>query len=387
MRARWIALIACGLAALGSIHLSRADGQAPPPPSPYAVFAWSEQGMISTHEDFSSICLMPLGTTIRTQVIVRGDEPEILDGDVTVTYSVPTHARSFDKTNFWTHAQQLFGVSLAPDIGRTGHGLSGTMTTTPGNLWQVTGVPVVPIDNAGRIDPYPVGLVKVTGNLGVGESRPVLGVSGELNCALCHGTGTGSPSIGVLQYHDAFEGTDLMNQQPVFCAECHADTSIGAPGKPGISTLSHAMHNGMLDAVVQSGLENVCLACHPGIRDEAQRDVHKAAGIECINCHGDMTAMADTNRIPWVDLPRCENCHSGAGDEYEQPGTLYKDSIGHGGVRCTSCHGSPHAIGPATNPIDNQQAIALQGHAGPIDTCAVCHTTTPGKKFFHRVEK
>jgi hypothetical protein len=343
--------------------------------------------MVSTQEDFSTICLQPLGTTIRTQVIRRGVEPEIMDGDLTVRYSIPMHTRSFDKTNFWAQSAALFGSELPPDIGRTGFGLSGTMPSAGDNTWRATDVPVVAINTSGRIDPYPVGLVTVSGAAGSGSARPVLGTSGEFNCALCHGAGTGTPATGVLQYHDAFEGTDLLSQQPVFCAECHADASIGAPGKPGISSLSLAVHAAMIDPVNQSGLSNVCLACHPGLRDVAQRDVHKAAGIECIDCHGSMEAMSDPKRQPWVDLPRCENCHSKPGFEFEQAGTLYRDSISHGGVRCVSCHGSPHTIGPATTAIDNQQAISLQGHAGTINTCNVCHTTTPEESFFHRVEK
>ncbi len=385
MRPRWIVLTVGIVAALGTLGLSRAGGQQPPPTSPYAVFATSEQGMVWTQDDFSTVCLMPLGNTIRAQVILRGPEPEILTSDVTVSYAIPAHARSFDKTNFWTLAPQLFGTTLAPDVGRTGHGMSGFMTATGGDLWQVTGVPVLPLDNAGRIDPYPVGLIKVSGAAGTATARPVVGVSTEFNCALCHGSVNGTPATGVLQYHDAFQGTDLQNETPVFCASCHADSSIAAPGKPGVSTLSRAIHNGMIGAVNKSGLDNVCFACHPGIRDQAQRDVHKAAGIECIDCHGGMETMADPKRTPWVDLPRCSNCHNVPGSDYEQPGTLYKDSIGHSSVRCTSCHGSPHAIGPATTAIDNQQAIALQGHAGPINTCIVCHTTPPSEAFFHRV--
>lgn len=152
-----------------------------------------------------------------------------------------------------------------------------------------------------------------------------------------------------------------------------------------MKTLSHAMHGWHAQYVNQSGLDNVCYACHPGIRTDCQRDVHRAAGVECIACHGGMTDVANPARMPWVDEPRCSTCHSAPGFEFEQPGKLYKDSVGHSGVNCTSCHGSPHAIGPTITAIDNQQAITLQGHSGPINTCAVCHTQQPGDPFFHRV--
>ncbi|HWA06037.1 MAG TPA: T9SS type A sorting domain-containing protein, partial [Ignavibacteria bacterium] len=44
---------------------------------------------------------------------------------------------------------------------------------------------------------------------------------------------------------------------------------------------------------------------------------------------------------------------------------------------CSSCHGSPHAIYPTTQPNDNLQSIRVQGHAGVIDDCMVCHTVPP----------
>ena len=54
---------------------------------------------------------------------------------------------------------------------------------------------------------------------------------------------------------------------------------------------------------------------------------------------------------------------------------LYRVSTGHGGVMCEGCHGATHAEfdidGPGTN--DDVASIQLQGHAGTIVECAVCH--------------
>ena len=55
------------------------------------------------------------------------------------------------------------------------------------------------------------------------------------------------------------------------------------------------------------------------------------------------------------------------------PGKRYRDSTGHGGLFCETCHGSPHAILPSSQPNDNIQNIALQGHAGTLEDCKVCH--------------
>ena len=97
-----------------------------------------------------------------------------------------------------------------------------------------------------------------------------------------------------------------------------------------------------------------------------------------------MEAVADPTRHPWVDEPRCDSCHQRAGFEFEQAGTLYRNSVGHSNVHCAACHGSPHAIWPTVRTEDNLQAEGLQGHAGTIDTCTVCHRQTPDDAFFHR---
>ncbi|MBP9034229.1 MAG: PKD domain-containing protein [Pseudomonadales bacterium] len=57
---------------------------------------------------------------------------------------------------------------------------------------------------------------------------------------------------------------------------------------------------------------------------------------------------------------------------------LYRVSSGHGGVMCEGCHGATHAEWPVADPAanDNQLAIQLQGHAGPIIECGACHTTS-----------
>jgi hypothetical protein len=119
-------------------------------------------------------------------------------------------------------------------------------------------------------------------------------------------------------------------------------------------------------------MANTCYACHPGQRTKCLRDVmYWDDGISCIDCHGDLAALADPMREPWLDEPRCGSCH---GARFaEEPGTLYRNSKGHGGLFCETCHGSPHAIVPTIVEADNFQNIALQGHAGTLSECQVCH--------------
>ena len=217
-----------------------------------------------------------------------------------------------------------------------------------------------------------------------------------------------------------------------------------------------------------------CFFCHQGKQDKYQRDVMSKAGVNCIDCHGDLlvqaggSAMIDRttggtdnpptpgdggvpefHRIPWVDMPSCGSCHTGHGDDpvkrraydmtttafrplkpvtelfaenivpklaYKKwteedpvygfypkvvesgqscpPGTFadtvvaggksecsrrerFRDSLDrHAKLPCASCHGSPHAIWPNPDPYanDNVTAMQLQGHAGNITECTVCHT-------------
>lgn len=364
-------------------------------PDEFVVLANNDLGMHCMMRDFSHFMILPPFNTVQAVVIKRGDGPDVIDisegSDFTVQYSIPGNTHSSTKSNFWKYDQDLLGTDLPPDIGLTGNGMSGTMLPHE-NKWEVTGIPITPIDDAGRVNPYQLATISVykEGTGQVAQTQTVLPVSFELSCNVCHGdpvAGT-NVEVDVLRDHDRIHNTDLEMNQPVFCASCHADPALGAPGEPGVSSFSSAMHLGHADRLgdLPSDFGNSCYACHPGRRAQCQRDIHSTVGMDCVSCHGDMAEVGNPLRTPWVDEPSCGDCHERPGFEFEQPGTLYRNSIGHGGVACFACHGSPHAITPATTEADNQQAILHQGTAGIIADCLVCHTQTPDEPFFHRVE-
>ena len=354
----------------------------------YVVFAYNDLGMHCMNEDFSELVILPPFNTLRAQVIRRGDGPDIkVEDEIDVSFVIPSNTHSADKTNFWTYCEALFGVALPPDIGLTGNGLAGAMEGTPHDYYEVTGIPITPIDDSMRLNPYPIATIAVSGPAGYAETQAVVPVSSEISCNLCHVASDGnSVAHDILADHDALHGTSLVNQKPVLCASCHADPALGTPGEPGVPNLSSAMHLAHADRMDQVTLDNTCYACHPGLRTDCQRDVHLANGVNCTDCHGGMTAVGDPARTPWVDQPRCGDCHSRPGFEFEQPGVLFKDSIGHGGVLCSTCHSSPHAITPTTTETDNLQAMLQQGHAGVINDCSACHTQAPGEPFFHHAD-
>ncbi len=71
-------------------------------------------------------------------------------------------------------------------------------------------------------------------------------------------------------------------------------------------------------------MEQNCLKCHSGQREQCYRDRMYTAGVTCYQCHGDMLAVAnmfkksklgpDGNvwREPWVEQPECGSCHTGS---------------------------------------------------------------------------
>jgi uncharacterized protein (TIGR03437 family) len=129
--------------------------------------------------------------------------------------------------------------------------------------------------------------------------------------------------------------------------------------------------------------------------------------MQCQNCHGTMSVVGAATRSGWLEEPTCQNCHTGTATSnngqmrytsaFESAGqfrtavnqtfstnantpaaglSLYRFSKGHGGLQCEACHGSTHAEYPSSHANDNAQPIQLQGHAGVISECSVCHTST-----------
>jgi hypothetical protein len=131
-------------------------------------------------------------------------------------------------------------------------------------------------------------------------------------------------------------------------------------------------------------------------------DAQGNPSIDCQSCHGPMSSVADVNRQGWLDEPTCQGCHdradaatvsfsrftsvfsSGTTPRTQvdsrfatNPGTLYRQSSGHGGLQCEACHGATHAEYPSSHTNDNVQSLEAQGHTGTIAQCSVCHATLP----------
>lgn len=196
---------------------------------------------------------------------------------------------------------------------------------------------------------------------------------------------------------------------PVLCAACHATNALGAAGVTGVKALTadmHSLHGPIVNLATGIALDNAttpegsCYLCHPGLQTRCQRGAMNK--VACFDCHGDLTKVGAVQRQGWIDLPTCQMCHNGGTryttafnsttgewrvttdptfasntDKPTQGKSLYKLSTGHGGLYCAGCHGSQHAEYPTVQANDNLYSTSLQGYAGKILECTVCHVTMP----------
>lgn len=359
--------------------------------SAFKVFANNDLGMHCVDKDFSVFSILPPYNVVDAQVIGQdgAGKPVVLNqNQVTLRYSAtPDSTGSINstskggKTNFWTYVAHLYGLSLAE-----GQGLMGlTMPRDSGNdpaktsfgwnsglgLFTAAGIPIFPLDDALRVNPYPLLRVtafdKQTGGA-LAFVDVVVPVSDETTCSNCHATGkmaartsgvswSNDPNLevasrsNVLKIHDLKHGSNLLNSQPVLCAGCHyspaldlAGTGPTGPqiGKSWMSVAMHDFHAGIsqLDdgtplydvpaSVGGNGVpaanQQTCYQCHPGANTKCLRGA-MTEQVTCQNCHGNMKAVgaktpmasygpidlraSSLNRKAWSDEPRCQSCHTG----------------------------------------------------------------------------
>ena len=185
---------------------------------------------------------------------------------------------------------------------------------------------------------------------------------------------------------DLLGKTPLIDHQPVLCADCHADNALGMIRVGTVKSLSNAIHghHNPDNAPDITPDTQGCYSCHPGAKTQCLRDTMcQNFSSDCTNCHGDIIQVAQ-NAEPWLNEPQCSTCHgSGYAPNLPVSAPLYRESTGHGGLFCADCHDSPHAFAPSREANDSIKFIELQGHAGTLSDCLVCHATKPTTIFNH----
>lgn len=351
----------------------------------YVLVGWNDLGMHCANKDFSMIAVLPPYNNMHAQLILKSPtgDPQVVTSGYTIEYSIPGNTYSVGKTNFWDYAQQLFNLPtpLPLNVGLTGNGLTGSLLPS-GNFFVATGIPITPYTDANLVTENPYQLIHLVAKA-VGSSTilattdVVIPVSNEISCV---SSGCHSSQQDILDEHENEPG--FNKNGPNLCANCHADNALGTTGDPEAGIFSEVIHDKHKNMLPQNEI-STCYKCHPGENTQCLRDVMGKDPVNpmtCQNCHGTMGEVASSisnGRRPWLDEPSCGNplCH---GSNYaEEPGKLFRESQGHGGLNCSACHGSPHAILPTIQANDNLQNITLQGYAGTLKECTVCHETTP----------
>jgi len=186
----------------------------------------------------------------------------------------------------------------------------------------------------------------------------------------------------------------------ILCSDCHGTMDqIGADFSTGVSSSSPGAfildQGNFYDSAspqprVPWANEPGCGSCHTG---NANSNLTAQVGV-VVN-HRDSRGVADGIRLrqafftgdakatPIVPAnklfaePAVPAVFNGFANPAAGNPKLYRVSTGHGGVMCQGCHGSTHAEWPLADPNanDNQTALQLQGHTGPIIECTTCHDT------------
>ena len=412
----------------------RAAPQAAEPPAleepgEYLLLAWSPLGMNSVADCMDRFVLQGPGADIEAVLIHRADHPTRVTEGVTLRYAVAeAHRDPASQVDAWAHADanQAF-------VGQLSH-------VEEARAWQVQDIPVMPYTSGGGFDSYPLATLEAVDAEGrvLATTQVVLPTTTELGCSRCHDGGWRRPAhatgvsdrtaLDLLSLHDRDQGTELHAQAmagtTVRCSSCHADASQAAPGDPEVLSLSGALH-GFHATTMHLERGEACRSCHPSHSDGptgAYRGLHAARGLDCTLCHGTMAdhaaatlkaepgaPMAGTllaalepqlsrpleeiePRIAWKQQPDCSSCHQdfAAPTAYDAFNTwagteelpLFRHRTGMMGLRCQVCHGSPHALVPATNPVeehrDNLQPLRATGLPFPMGSegsCSACHTT------------
>ena len=403
------------------------------------VLAWNDLGMHCMDSDYSVFSILPPFNDLQAQVIdasgrlVRNTTSVRLSYEAVADPSGSRNRTSLGKTNYWQFAPLLFGASGVPDTGLAGHDMPG-----PGNvpqplafsaadaLFHANGIPITPFDDNGHKRTYPLMRVvaRSPGGAFLGSALAVLPVSDEMDCSLCHASGTQSttqPRSGwafdphrerdyrrnILRLHDDLQGSNAAFQQalatlgyhpaglaatadagrPILCAACHLSNALPGSGIQGISALTaatHAGHANAIDPITHQRLDDSrnrasCYRCHPGSETRCLRGAMGSAvasdgslSMQCQSCHGSMSQVGAATRVGWLDQPTCQNCHSG---------TATQNS---GQIRFTTAFDSSGQLRAAANRLfatnDDVPAPGFSlyrfssGHGGL--RCEACHGST-----------
>lgn len=155
----------------------------------WKVVGWNDLGMHCMDSDYSVFSILPPFNTIHAQVI---DTPgQLVTDPAAADPSGSINASSANKTNFWNHAGDFYGVSLPVDQDLTGTSMPGAENQLQPMLFEsdhdwftAEGIPLTSFDDGYRTNFYLVMRLVLRNAQGtmLATTDVVLPVSMEMSC-------------------------------------------------------------------------------------------------------------------------------------------------------------------------------------------------------------
>ncbi len=295
----------------------------------YVLLAWNDLGMHCVSDCDKWFSILPPANTLEAVLIKRGETPEIVTEGVELVYQVQDGFENPSRhVTFWDYVDKNYGVTLEPNVGLSGNGLSGNMEYNEETKSFVAEmIPVVPYNDNGTYYPFPsftitaydtktkkmFASIEVDPNAAMKEFKSpkgeliartnVVAPTAAMGCANCHaGEWRFDGKVGIsdkaamhiLKTHDRLSGTNLYEEavqgNPRLCQSCHPDPVLKAKGDSKLLSLSTAIHGWHANYMPYQD-ERACGFCHPSSPSSAtvcSRGIHSQVGLTCVNCHGTM---------------------------------------------------------------------------------------------------
>ncbi|MBN1563822.1 MAG: hypothetical protein JXA10_08280 [Anaerolineae bacterium] len=180
--------------------------------------------------------------------------------------------------------------------------------------------------------------------------------------------------LGLTQLNPTTSAAMIVAENPENCAECHREAYQNWQTSPHAAASTNET---FLEYFAEQGRPNYCMSCHASGYNSATGD-HTYEGVVCTSCHI-MTAGAEHPPAP-VDIADessdCGRCHTGAhAPTYDE--WLVSDHKA-AGIDCVDCH-TPHNNGLILGDVNatcgdcHREALVDDIHMGEDMTCVDCH--------------
>ncbi len=238
------------------------------------------------------------------------------------------------------------------------------------NWFEAAGIPLAAFDDAGRENPYPLLRVQAhdAGGNTLASVDTVAPISGEANCAGCHGAlidgGNGSATrnltnvsttmddpqldeiplevskeysadINLLRLHDQKHGTMLEGSTPVVCQTCHYTPALDLAQVGPLGPENDPINANGRDQAKNKSMSNVMHSHHATVEDENGNTLFPSMPPP-VDKNGNLRNPIAANEIL---QQTCYQCHPGRRTD------CLRGAMASGGMLCQDCHGDMQQVG------------------------------------------